>query len=547
MNRGRSNVWRKVGRTLHGFVAGLASGSIVALGLVVARARFFGHFFHDPVDALGWPALPAALLVAGGTWLGWSRPRLLGRAVLGAVAGLVAGLALGTGVGMGVSDASGTWAGAVLGAAIGVLVGSAGSLVWAVRSDWWEGTADSPVEPGATRTARWAGALLALTFLAIGALEPGVAPAPTTADVGASIPDPAEVESVVFLLGDAGNALPATSPVLARLAADVEEWAGWLDADSSVTVVALGDLIYPDGMSDTTDMGRERDTSVVRGQIDLVHGPVARARGARAVLVPGNHDWGEHPGYGGVVHLELLAAFLERHADAGWNVDLHPAPGTGGPGVLDLGDRLRLIVVDSAWWLLGADEEEKQGLLDAVGDAIRGADDRRIVLAAHHPFESGGPHGALMSFTGITGLRMITSKSGAMLQDLHSGPYRRLREGLLDVFLRVGAPDLFAGGHEHSLQVIEGVRVAEPPTILVSGSGSKLTEVGDAPGMRIGRAEPGYARLFVLGDGTLLLSVEATTADYLSCPEGDGLAACMAAGMDAFRTIWSDTLPRAER
>lgn len=544
---GALDVVRKIGRTLHGFVAGLLAGAIVGLGIVVARARFFGHFFHDPTDALGWPALPAALLVGAGAWLGWHRPRLLGRAVLGAIAGLATGIGLGVGVGAVVSDASGMWAGAVLGAGLGVVVGGVGAYVWAVESDWWEGTADSPVEPGATRAARWAGSLLVLTFLGIGALEPGVAPAPTDPELAVPLPDTADVERVVYFLGDPGNALPATSPVMAALRADVEEWAAALSADSSVVVAVLGDLIYPSGMSDTTSAARERDTLVIRAQMDLVDGPAGREHHARLVLIPGNHDWGEHPGYGGVVHLELLAEFVERHAEAGRHVTLAPAPGTGGPRILDLGRHLRLVILDSAWWLLGADDEEKERLLTAVGDALMGADGRRTVVAAHHPFESGGPHGALVSFAGVTGLRMITSKSGAMLQDLHSGPYRRLRAGLLDVFDRVGPPDLFAGGHEHSLQVLRNAGPPEPPTTLVSGSGSKLTEVGYAPGMRIGRAEPGYARLFVLRDGRLVLSVEATPAEFLSCPDDETRARCIGRGVASFRTVWSDTLPAPER
>ncbi len=539
-------MWRKIGRAAHGLVAGLVAGSILTLGAMVGRARFLDHYLHGPEDLLGPMALPVVALPLIGGWLGWKRPRLMGRAILGAVLGLALGSVLGIAIGRIVSDPSGVWAGGVMAAALGLLVGSVGSYIRAVRSDWWEGTENSPVEPGATRAARWAGAALVLGVVASAWWAPGVTPAPIAIADELGRPDPSSVESVLFLLGDAGEALPGESPLLARLREDVEWWADAMASDSSVALVALGDLIYPAGMSDTTSLDRGADTLRMRAQIDVANGPVARERGVRTLLLAGNHDWGEHPGYGGVFHLELLSEFLDAHVEEGWNVALRPAAGTGGPGVFDMGEHLRLILLDSAWWLLGADPEEKSRLIDALRDAMEGADGRRVVLAAHHPFESGGPHGALVTFAGLSGFRMIASKSGAMLQDLHSGPYRRLRAGLREVFTQVGPPDLFAGGHEHSMQVLEGVNRLDPPTILVSGSGSKLTPVGDAPGMLIGRAEPGYARLLVMRDGSMRMYVETTPAKYLRCGDDQSRAACLTEGADAFRTVWSGELPHPE-
>lgn len=285
----------------------------------------------------------------------------------------------------------------------------------------------------------------------------------------------------------------------------------------------------------------------IRAQMDIVRGEVARTRGARVVLLPGNHDWGELPGLAGSVHLELLSDFLDPYIEDGWAVELLPRAGHGGPRTLDVGEHLRIVTLDTAWWLLGGEEEEKDDLLAELSRAFQSAGRRRIVVATHHPFVSGGPHGALVSFAGKTGFRMLTSKSGAMLQDLHSAPYRSLRDGLVDVFSRVGAPDLFAGGHEHSLQVHEGTGPGHPATTLVSGSASKLTEVGGAEGMLFGADLPGYARLFVLRDGSMRLFVEATSPDYLVCPEGEARARCVTDGVEAFRTVWSGVLPVSSR
>jgi hypothetical protein len=137
-------------------------------------------------------------------------------------------------------------------------------------------------------------------------------------------------------------------------------------------------------------------------------------------------------------------------------------------------------------------------------------------------------------------VQALLSRSGALLQDLTSRPYRELRSGLLTVFAAQGPPALFAGGHEHSMQLVRSVDENGPRLSLVSGAASKLTAVGTTPGMLLARSEPGFARLLVLKNGRLHLSLETAPAEYLSCPDSDAeRASCMADGVGAFRTVWS--------
>src|SRR3954469_5857919 len=62
------------------------------------------------------------------------------------------------------------------------------------------------------------------------------------------MPPVSEVESVVFLVGDMGEALWDRSPMPRRLAAEVESWSTRLRTDSSVAVLFLGDNVYPRGL-----------------------------------------------------------------------------------------------------------------------------------------------------------------------------------------------------------------------------------------------------------------------------------------------------------
>lgn len=163
-----------------------------------------------------------------------------------------------------------------------------------------------------------------------------------------------------------------------------------------------------------------------------------------------------------------------------------------------------------------------------------------MVIAAHHPFESGGPHGGLLRMGRTLGLRWLLARAGVLLQDLGSPPYHRLRGALVEIFAETGAPAVFAGGHEHSLQVIRGAEPRAPGISLVSGSASKLSDIGPVPGMELGLSAPGYAKLFVKRDGSLHLAVEATEPRYLSCPEdGAETRGCMEEGTAAYRTVWS--------
>lgn len=89
---------------------------------------------------------------------------------------------------------------------------------------------------------RWAWLLLAVL--------PACAPTPPAlpAPVLAPEPPPQEVERVLFLLGDPGEATTGTSPVLRHLQHDIEAWSARLAADSAVALVILGDIVYPLGL-----------------------------------------------------------------------------------------------------------------------------------------------------------------------------------------------------------------------------------------------------------------------------------------------------------
>jgi hypothetical protein len=310
---------------------------------------------------------------------------------LGLVVGILIGAIMGSAV---TDDPSGPWAGLVMGAAVGVLGGAWTALFRFYRRR--RRHLDQGLDPHPPRPIL---ASILLTALLLGPLVLLIArvadPAPPQAAHVEPEPDSSVVEAVILVIGDAGNARQATSPVLARLRSEVQRWAGLLERDSAVVVLVLGDIVYPAGVGAADAPSRAEDSAKVADQAFVVADSLARARGARALFVAGNHDWGESRDLEGAIQVEHLGDLLDTLRASGPAVALLPPAGTGGPGVVDVGGSLRLILLDTAWWLLEADAEARRAVIAGVAQSLQSAESRHVVMAAHHPFASGGPHGGL--------------------------------------------------------------------------------------------------------------------------------------------------------
>lgn len=386
-----------------------------------------------------------------------------------------------------------------------------------------------------------------LLLAALGSLLAACGEPPPTGD-WEPLPEPTadEVDAVVFLVGDAGEALPGHSPVLGRMGLEVESWARRLGRDSAVAVAYLGDIVYPVGVRPPGSEHRVRDSLVVEAQVGVVAGPAAREHQVLGLFTAGNHDWGGTAGVEGIAAVENLERILEGIREArDLPVALLPEAGAPGPATVDVGERARYVAMDTHWWLQSRNELREDSVLLAVADVLGTAGEREIIFWGHHPWQSGGAHGGPMPIWEGLGLLWLLRQSGALIQDLNSLPYQELRLELQTVFRDVRAPYIWAGGHDHSLQVIEtgeeqGYR---PRWSLVSGSGSKLTDVKNVRGMLFGTDRPGFMRLTHLRDGRILLHVYAAPQHYLLCegPE-EVVAECMERGVPAFEVVYARRL-----
>jgi hypothetical protein len=371
------------------------------------------------------------------------------------------------------------------------------------------------LRPWALRTATL-GILLG-PWLALGDGAASLAAPRAIGGKGQAVAD--DVVQTLLLIGDAGKPKQGGEPVLVALRRDIAKQPG------RTSVVFLGDNVYPAGLPAEAHPDRRELDRRLDDQVDAV-----RDSGARAIFIPGNHDW-DRGGSDGWQAVRRQQQRVDARGVPG--VTYLPKDGCPGPEVVDLGARLRIVALDTQWWFHGharpehpdspcpTDSEDE--VLAGLREALLAAGSREVVVAAHHPLESGGPHGGrfglkqhLFPLTEwkrwlwlplpiVGSAYPIARQSGITSQDLTSGEYQRVRDAFLSV-LRQRPPLAWAAGHEHVLQVIESPRYGR---VLVSGSGiyGHVTHVRDVEGSRYRAARAGYMRLDLLADGRRRLTV----------------------------------------
>jgi hypothetical protein len=321
--------------------------------------------------------------------------------------------------------------------------------------------------------------------------------------------DADEVHGMAFLVGDAGDEIPGTSPLLCFLKEDVRAWSTWAEGEvpeaerdsvnRRVYAVFLGDNIYEEGLH--TDPERRPD-DVLRLEAQLEALEHLDASVGEGIFILGNHDWANDRGRKGARHALNQHEYLNERALAGVNVSLLPDATLPGPVHRDMGDRARLVFIDSTWWLMDPDSAARSAPSSAIGSLVASAGPRQTVLMAHHPLVSGGPHGGNRSwFAGLARAMQL------LVQDTNSGPYRRYISDVRGALSEGTRSVVIASGHDHSLQVITDSSGVRPIHHMVSGSASKIQPVRAIPGTVWQAADHGYMRLVFLNDGRMRVDV----------------------------------------
>ena len=321
-------------------------------------------------------------------------------------------------------------------------------------------------------------------------------------------PDTTDV--ALFLIGDAGVPHVGFEPVLAALQREVATSTG------ERVIVFLGDNVYPRGLPDSTDLpGRIEAERRLGAQV-----VAAESTHATTIFIPGNHDWdAERPdGLAAVRREGAYIRAISRNA-----VLFLPANGCPGPAVFDAGQRVRLVLLDTQWWLQSGPKPEgppgssgcpaatAADVVDSLRTDIATAGPRSVVVLAHHPIYSGGAHAEHWNIGDYLGsgpvilLRRVVNSA----QDFRSAVNTAMRQALAGAFDPL-PPLLYVSGHDHGLQVLTGQPSAhEPLRYIVSGAGAynHLDPTRRVDRTRWDARQSGYVRLDFYRGGTARLAV----------------------------------------
>lgn len=301
-----------------------------------------------------------------------------------------------------------------------------------------------------------------------------------------------DVTASLYLIGDAGLANASQSAVLNHVRDDLRAHVA-VHPTAPALVVFLGDNIYDLGAREAF---REEDLAKLTPQIEAV----VDAPGVQGVFLPGNHDWGKGAdGPAGRNAVEVQQVWIDEVSGTR-DVGFLPADGCPGPSVVHVAGDVYTLLIDTEW-LLRLPDHDGCGSADDFYDRLRSElaalAGKRIVLAAHHPMATGGPHGGNVPWYRNGPLvYYLAVKSGLGVQDLASGRYSEMLERLRRSILASGAEPLaMAAGHDHSLQVIRLTEPGSPRYQLVSGSAAKRSDAGRIDGTRYATSSHGYMRL----------------------------------------------------
>lgn len=316
----------------------------------------------------------------------------------------------------------------------------------------------------------------------------------------------------IYLLGDGGKSQDG-SPVLSLLQ---HHLANNNLPESEETILFLGDNIYHFGLPDRNDKTRAVSEARLNAQLNAV-----KNHQGLKIMLPGNHDWNMSK-KGGLEQVIRQQLYVERYLND--SNAYQPKNGCPGPNVFQLNEHLVLLTVDSEWWLHKFDKPEgdtsdcfsktKDDFIANIKSLVDLHKDEKVLIAMHHPLFTNGSHGGYFPLQDhlfplrllnkslyiplpvIGSIYPISRKLGVTRQDLSNKHYKSLKNELLEVTSTHGNV-IFAGGHEHSLQLHKHNNVYQ----IVSGAASKQTDLRKGKTALFVARKKGFSIIDVFKDG----------------------------------------------
>jgi predicted MPP superfamily phosphohydrolase len=279
----------------------------------------------------------------------------------------------------------------------------------------------------------------------------------------------------VYLIGDAGEDTVSGKALLMLK----DE----LIKNPNSAVIFLGDNVYPSGLK----LNDKKSQAHLNSELSILNNYKGKV-----FFIPGNHDWDAQQRKGlqilrnQEVYVDDYLKSKTSTANRNENTFL-PSDGLPGPVSVMLNDKLRLIAIDTQWFLHSY-KKNKTGSLSHTKElfyshldsllSLAKKNNEQVVIAAHHPMYTNGQHSKskqpirfLINYTplqifGLLGVNRLLS------QDIAQPKYKKMRKKMLGYFSKYDNI-IYASGHEHNVQCFkEGAT-----KYIVSGNGSKLSKL----------------------------------------------------------------------
>ncbi len=292
------------------------------------------------------------------------------------------------------------------------------------------------------------------------------------------------LQARILLIGDAGKLNYGRQPV-------IDAALKLVPFDKKTIVLFLGDNLYKTGLPEDFLPGYKEAKLVLDSQINI-----AKGTQAKVIFIPGNHDWTDG-NLNGLDNVKRQEAYINLLGNE--NVKYLPSDGCPGPVEYKISDKVLLVLYDSQWFI---QKGEKPGIesdcpfktteqfYNELDDILNTNSDKLVILAAHHTLKSYGIHGGnfglkqhIFPLTDynpnlwiplpvIGTIYPIARGVFGTPEDLKYPAYANMISEIEKIVK--GYPNvIFAGGHEHNLQLIKD----SSHYYIVSGAGSKKTRV----------------------------------------------------------------------
>jgi len=313
-----------------------------------------------------------------------------------------------------------------------------------------------------------------------------------------------EVESRFYLIGDAGL---VDDGEMSNALSAFKKYVSLKDTKNDM-VLFLGDNIYPVGLPKKDEADRAEAEKALDVQIDAV-----KDFEGDVLFIPGNHDWYSN----GLKGLKRQEKYIE---DALGKNTFQPENGCPIEDI-DIGDHIKLIVVDTQWYLENWNDnptindkceiKTRARFFEELEGEIKKAQNKTTIIAMHHPMYTNGVHGGYygakkhlyptqskIPLPILASLAtQIRTQGGVSIQDRYNERYNELMKRI-ETLTFDKENIVFVSGHEHTLQYLENQNIKQ----IVSGAGSKDGAAALGTKGLFSYGGQGFAELLVYKDGS---------------------------------------------